>query len=93
MNSLGHFSLFLLVVDATATIEVFDSAGARLASKQETIRAKQRRSALLTEYFPALLGREIDAGYIKVASDRPGFALFGTRDLSVLSAIPPQGIP
>jgi len=74
----------------TATIEVFDKNGAPIASKQESIAARQRRSLLLTQYFPALAGRNIRSGYIKIRADGgfASFGLFGTA--SALSAIPPQ---
>ncbi len=76
--------------DVTATIEVFDRQGTIIASKQENISKRQRKSQLLTQYFPSLVGREIHSGYIKVTSTRGllGFALFGTKD--ALSAVPAQ---
>jgi len=54
-----------------------------------------RKSQLLTQYFPQLVGQNISSGYIKVTSDRnvASFALFGTANLSVLAAVPPQAIP
>jgi len=77
---------------AIVTIEVFGSDGSRIESLTETIPGGRRSSQLLTQYFPQLLGQELSAGYIRVVSDRPvaSFALFGTHDGSVLSAIPPQ---
>ncbi len=76
--------------DVTATIEVFDRQGTIIASKQENIPRRLRKSQLLTQYFPSLAGREIHSGYIKVTSTRGllGFALFGTKD--ALSAVPAQ---
>lgn len=80
---------------ASVTIDVYDSAGALIASRQESIPAKQRKSQLLTQYFPELAGQNRGSGYIKFTADRPvaSFALFGTHNLSVLSAIPPQAVP
>jgi hypothetical protein len=77
----------------TATVEVYDRSGALVATKQEPIAARQRRSLLLTQFFPALEGREIRSGYIRVRADAgfASFGLFGTD--SVLSAIPPQLSP
>jgi hypothetical protein len=49
----------------------------------------------LTELFPSLAGANRSSGYIRITVDKPvaGFALFGTHDLSVLSAVPPQVVP
>jgi hypothetical protein len=79
-------------VDATATIEIYAADGQMIDSRQEPISARQRSSRLLTEYFPSLVGKDQSSGYIRIISDVPvaSFALFGTNDLSVLSAIPPQ---
>jgi hypothetical protein len=79
--------------DLTATIEVFDQAGALIASKEEFIAAKQRKSLLLTQYFPELVGLEIRSGHIRISADIgfASFGIFGTAE--VLSAIPPQIVP
>jgi hypothetical protein len=76
--------------NATATIEIFRKDGSLLISKQELIPAKGRKSQLLTEYFPDLMGQEILAGYIRITANKglAAFALFGTG--TALSAIPPQ---
>jgi hypothetical protein len=97
-NSTYFTGLALLnpgATDANVKIEVFSSAGVLLATKQEVIVARQRKSKILTEYFPALAAQEIGSGYIRINSDRglAGFALFGTANLSVLSAVPPQIVP
>ena len=78
-----------------ARIEVFDRNGDLVISKVETIAAGRRLSLLLTQYFPELDGVDISSGYIKVTIDKgvASFALFGARDLSVLSAVPPQLVP
>ena len=80
---------------ASAAIEVFDEHGTRIQSKTEAIQAKGRKSRLLTEYFPALLNQNITSGYIKVTVDKgvASFAVFGTNNLSSLSAVPPQVVP
>jgi hypothetical protein len=80
---------------ADVTIEVYDADGLLLVRRVETIPAGQRRSRLLTEYFPSLLGQNRGSGYIKLSADRgiATFALFGAKDLSSLSAIPPQTVP
>jgi hypothetical protein len=79
---------------ADAVIQVFDSNGAVVASKAHTIGPKSRSVGLLTELFPELSGRDLSSGYVNVSSFRglAGFALFGTRDLTVLSAVPAQTV-
>lgn len=49
-------------------------------------------SRLLTEYFPELAARKISGGYIVVdaITNLSAFAVFGTRNLKALSAVPPQ---
>jgi hypothetical protein len=80
---------------ARAVIEVYDSDGNPVIAKIEDIPARGRRSQLLTEYFPSLAGVNLGSGYIKITVNRNavGFALFGTNDLSVLSAVEPQPVP
>lgn len=80
--------------DADVTIQVYNAGGALLDSRTERIPSGQRRSRLLTEYFPSLAGKDQSSGYIKLLSNIPiaSFALIGTADLGVLSAIPAQDI-
>ena len=81
---------------ANVKIEVFDASGSPVASRSIEIPAGQRISGLLTEYFPNNLFLEDQrGGYIRITADRgvTGFSLFGTKDLSVLSAVPPQVVP
>ena len=79
----------------TATIDLYRSDGTLEASTVEVIPAKRRISRLVTEYFPELIGVDRSSGYIRVTADGgvASFALFGTHDLSVLSAIPAQRAP
>jgi len=81
--------------DATATVDVYDQNGNLVRTTAESIGAKRRVSRLVTQYFTDLVGQEIASGYIKVTVDKgvASFALFGTNNLSVLSAIPPQVVP
>jgi hypothetical protein len=81
--------------EARTIIQVFDRNGNQVAAKIEDIPARGRKSQLLTEYFPALAGADLSSGYITVDSNFKlgGFALFGTNNLSVLSAIPAQTVP
>jgi len=80
---------------AATVIEVLDDKGALVAKRTETLQAGQRRSKLLTEIFSELQGQSRASGYIRVTPDRDvaSFALFGTNDLSVLSAVPAQVVP
>jgi hypothetical protein len=82
-------------IEANAMIEVRDENGNLVAAKVENIPARQRKSQVLTEYFPQLVGQNLNRGYIKLLVDRSvaSFALYGTRTDSVLSAVPPQVIP
>ena len=79
----------------TATIDVFDKDGALVVSTMRVIPAGQRTSMLLTQFFPELLELDITSGYIRITVDQKvaSFALFGTNNLSVLSAVPPQVVP
>ncbi len=94
-NDLFHTKLVIVNPnrrDTGATIQLFSADG--LLSKSSTINlpAGRREEKLLTEIFPSLDGQNLTSGYIRIIADRPlaSFALFGTTDLSVLSAIPPQ---
>jgi len=80
--------------DANATIDLFASDGRPVVSTTEVVPARARGSKLFTEYFEALTGQTISGGYIKVTSDRglASFALFGTRNLTALSAVPAQPV-
>ncbi len=64
-------------------------------TRGEAIGAKGRVSKLVKQYFEGLVGQDIASGYIKVTVDNgvASFALFGTNDLSVLSANPAAGSP
>jgi hypothetical protein len=80
---------------AKVSIEVYDENGNIIASKVEEISPGRRLSQLLTQYFPGLNGQNRSSGYFRLSSDQKvaSFALFGTGDLNVLSAIPPQIVP
>jgi hypothetical protein len=76
---------------AVVTLAAFASGGAALApARSVTLAAGARRSGVVEEWFPALAGQNRSSGYVRLTSDTPvaAFALFGTRDLSALSAIP-----
>ncbi len=82
-------------VSAKATIDLYRSDGHLEASVTQSIPAGQRIARLLTEYFPVLVGQDWTSGYFRVTVDQgvACFALFGTTDYSVLSAIPAQPVP
>jgi uncharacterized repeat protein (TIGR01451 family) len=76
--------------DVTAKYEVLDKRGNVVGSKTEVIKAGERKIGLLNQFFPTVAAADIGSGYIRVSGDSPlaGFALFGTTNSSVLSAIP-----
>jgi hypothetical protein len=82
-------------ISAQATIDLYGADGTLEATVTTSVPAKSRKSRLLTELFPLLVGQDRTSGYIRVTSDWPlaSFALFGTNSLSVLSAIPAQPVP
>ncbi len=75
-----------------AAIKVYDKSGNEIAGKVEDLPAFGRTSKLLTDYFPELAGRQISGGYVIVEGIKTlaAFAVFGTKNLSALSAVPPQ---
>jgi hypothetical protein len=77
--------------DTTVTIELYTEEGLLTQRRSVTIGAGKRQARLLTQYFTMLQGQNRTSGYIRLTSLAPiaSFALFGTGDLSVLSAIPP----
>jgi phosphodiesterase/alkaline phosphatase D-like protein len=81
--------------EAAVTLEVFAADGTLQATTTETLRPRQRVSKLLTQFFPQLVGENRSSGYVRMTSDTAvaSFALFGTHDLSVLSAVPAQPAP
>jgi hypothetical protein len=80
---------------ATVTTQVLDSSGGVVATLSEHLPSQNRKSRVLTEMFPGLIGRKLLSGYIRITSDQPlaVFALFGTNDLATLLALPAQPAP
>jgi len=74
--------------------ELYAEDGTLLQRNDEMIGAKQRQCRVLTQYFSSLEGKNQTSGYVRLTSNMPiaSFSLFGTKDFSVLSAIPPQVI-
>ena len=81
--------------NAVATVDIYGADGRLQFRTEALIPAKQRRSRLMTEYFPGLRDFPRSSGYIRLTSDQPlaSFAVFGTTNLRVLAAIPPQPGP
>jgi fibronectin type 3 domain-containing protein len=79
-------------VAAAVTIEVYRADGIRVEKLDLTIDPRKRITELLTELFPSLKGQDWISGYVRVTADRgiSAFALFGTHNLTALSAIPQQ---
>jgi hypothetical protein len=80
--------------DAMPAVELYSKEGVLLERQEFRVRAGQRTISLLPGYFSSLAERQQASGYIRLISDKPlaSFALFGTYNLSVLSAIPPKTV-
>ncbi len=78
--------------DVNAKLELYAEDGTLIEAISERIAAGQRKARLLSECFEYLMQNSRMSGYVRLTSDRPvaSFSLFGTHDLSILSAIPPQ---
>ncbi len=78
--------------EARVTIGVYDTEGNLKGSGVERIAAGARISKLLPQIAPSLPA--MGKGYFRVISDLPlfSFAVFGTQDFKVLSAVPPQSV-
>jgi hypothetical protein len=78
-------------VNATVTIEAYDASGTMIGTDTESLNPGQRKSQLLTQYIPALIGKDQTSGYVIVTSDQPiaSFSTLGTNNLSAMMAIPP----
>ncbi len=79
---------------ATAVVSLYAADGTLIAKKSEFIQAGRRTAKQLTEFFPSQAGKDQTSGYVKVTSDKPlaSYSLFGTSNLSVLSAIPAKAL-
>lgn len=77
--------------DASVQIEFRAPDGSLIVSKTERLPARRRSARFLETYFPSLANARPAQGYIRLTADRPivPFALIGTRNLLVLSAVPP----
>jgi hypothetical protein len=75
-----------------AYIVVYGRNGNMLAGKMEEIPAGGRISKMLTDYFPEFAGQSIVGGYldVDVAGPVTAFAVFGTKNLTALAAVPSQ---
>ena len=79
----------------TATIEVYDASGTLQFTVDVAVPAGERRSQLLTQYIPAMVGQDFSSGYVRVRLNRVGasFSLYGTNVLDVLAAVTAQAAP
>ncbi len=79
--------------EANVAVMVYDEKGALQGTGSERLGPGCRFSKLLTQ----ITGRlpSMSKGYFRVRSDQPvsGFAVFGTQNFSVLSAIPANPLP
>ena len=74
-------------------IEIYKSDGSQAAPPATIqIPARQRNIGMLTDYFPDV--GDLSSGYIQITGSQTfaSFVLFGTRNLTVLSAVPGQEI-
>jgi hypothetical protein len=78
--------------DATTTVDLYKADGSLDDSITVIIPGRHRISKLLTELFPSLVGQGRISGYIHVYAEKgiAGYSVFGTHDLSTLSAVPAQ---
>ena len=79
---------------ADVTLTLYERAGKPIGEKRVTVGAGRQQIGLLREYFDWMKDKE-QQGYVRVTSNKrlAGFALFGTTQLSVISAIPAQTVP
>lgn len=77
---------------AKVTLELLDADGKMVEETLRYIPAGNKRARLLPQYFGSLNWKDQTSGYVRLKSDLPvaSFSLFGTHNLSVLSAIPPR---
>jgi hypothetical protein len=82
-------------IDTRIAIKVYDRDGSLIGSNNELLGAGQRISRTITQYVAGLVWRDQTSGYVIVTSEQPiaSYALFGTNNLSIMSAIPPLAIP
>ncbi|NWG13125.1 MAG: hypothetical protein HXY20_06280 [Acidobacteria bacterium] len=80
--------------DTRFTVELRGADGNLRSSVSETLAARKRKARLVTELFPELSSQSVLSGYLRIVADRPvvAFAVFGTHDLSLFSAIPAQAV-
>ena len=79
--------------DAQVMVILYDRTGKPVGEKRDTLKAGHQQVGVLWQYFDWLKDKD-QQGYIRVKSDKglAGLALFGTNQLSVISAIPAQTI-
>ncbi|MBP1608153.1 MAG: Fibronectin type domain protein, partial [Acidobacteria bacterium] len=80
---------------ATAKFELFAADGSLIGTKYVDIPAWHRETGLLTEYFPHVSNMDIRSGYVRITVNESvaAYSIYGTSNLSVISAIPTQEIP
>jgi hypothetical protein len=81
-------------IETHVTIQLFNGDGSPGIATMIRIPAGGRISPVLTELFPELVGIQLYSGYFQVTSDFgiAAYSVFGSHDLKLLSAIPPQPI-
>jgi hypothetical protein len=81
-------------IEAHVIVQLLAGDGNPGIATMVTIPAGRRISTVLTELFPDLVGIQRYSGYFQVTSDVgiASFSVFGSNDLKLLSAIPPQPV-
>jgi hypothetical protein len=90
----SYFTRLMLVnpgpADSLVTIDLYGADGQLEATVTEQVAAGKLSGKPVTELFPSLAGQNRTSGYLRLTATEPvmGYALIGTKDLSVLTAIP-----
>jgi hypothetical protein len=81
--------------EAMATIELLGADGIREAAVTRNIAARGRKRMPLTELFPALAGKALAGGYVRIVVDQPvaAYSLTGAGNTRSLLCLPAQEIP
>ena len=78
-------------ITATVTLELYSAGGTLIDEIDVVIQGGQRKARVLSEYFAYLEENDQTGGYVRLTSDLPiaSYAVFGTNNSTVLSALPP----
>lgn len=102
LSNAAHNGLFSTAInllnpsedDVSATVELYTAAGSLIASAADTVAPHQRSSRTIKDYFPTIVGRDWDSGYVRIHTDNP-IAVFSpveNTDSGIISVIPAQEV-